>query len=141
MKDLKGLKNKLTKWRKKNLNKYLAYITNRGQCAICGSTMRVGVFVFNFSWQTYCQNCYDTMEDCQKYNMSVKEYEKERQKAIDEVIELTQSDKTTEQCTDRDKKILELHEKGRKYSHIAEMFGISRERVRQIVHKERELSK
>lgn len=116
---------------------YKVFVKNNGKCSVCGSTEDVDVHFGKSSLTTFCRGCVRIQKECHRLGMDANLYKKEKEELIKEIFErlggvFRRSHKLTTQ--QRNMQIYDLHLRGRDHAHIADLYELSRERVRQIIY-------
>lgn len=121
-------------------DKFKKFTESKGKCEKCGTTVEVSVYKEDKKLNVLCRSCNFILRDCKRLGMVESVYMNEREVIVAEIIGQIRGDKNTikhinEKDITRDMQIYRLHLFGRSHADIARKFGISRERVRQLVYK------
>lgn len=117
------------------------YAEAEGKCRNCTSTVTTAVRELpNEGLQVLCDSCFRITKDCKRLNMTPEVYKIEREQMIKEIAErlignMISSKRINEKDITRNTSIYSMFLRGRSHAHIASTFGLSRERVRQIVKR------
>lgn len=113
---------------------YGAFVAARGVCSGCGTTFNVDVFPARSGFEVSCRSCHLLKEDARRLGITISDYSVQRKIIIEEMTERI-AGKERKFTKDRNSGIYSMFLMGRSYAHIGDLYGLSRERVRQIIKK------
>lgn len=138
--NLNNLYGRLSYMKKTCPDKYEAFVKAEGKCQKCNTTIDVSPYKLNGNIKVLCRSCKFIVDDCSRLGLVESVYMGERELMVNEIISALEGNKeimkhVNEKDVTRDMQIYRMHLLGRSHAHIAREFGISRERVRQLVYR------
>lgn len=142
--NINNLYNRLAYMKKMYPSKYELYVKEEGKCADCRTSVDTTVRKRDKKDVVLCRSCYVIWRERTRMGMSVHAYKEATEEIIQETIDRVEGEyksrkNINKKDINRDMEIYNLHLKGRTHAHIGEMYGLSRERVRQIITKLKKL--
>lgn len=141
---ISSLYQKIKSMKERRPKDYAIYKEMGGKCSVCGSTEETDVYHIksrksgvDFTY-VFCVGCMRIHKECERLGIEPESYKEQKEGIIREIfgrLDGVFARRHKFSTEERDRQVYDLFLRGRDHAHTASIYGISRERVRQIVYK------